>query len=177
MNFLSLDPSVNNVGFCLFRSGKRNIKDQWKWGVWELGGSNYQARLVDLVDYIQELLDEYKVKELHYLVTEWPTFFSSEAGQIAAHQSYTIDLAGICGYVAGRLGMDHRQWHIITATSWKGSVPKFVTVNKFLRIFGKRYVGTSEHAVDAIMIMHFFLLNYGESLFQAAGLDSPELPQ
>ena len=161
MRILSLDPSVNNVGWT-----KLNTKTgRWKWGTWKLGGSNYQVRLVDLIQKIAEDVGSFDI-----LITEWPSFFSSEKGQIAAHQNYTIDLAGICGYVAGRFGMDQRTWKMLTPSQWKGSVPKRATAAKFFREFPDvKMQHISEHAIDSTMILLFWLRSSGRLAITNAG--------
>lgn len=172
MRILTIDPSVNNVGFCLFDSSKRKLKNQWQWGAFALEGTNYAMRMVDLYEL---LLEKFGIPD--HLVTEWPSFFSSAKGHIAAHQNYTIDLAGICGYIAGRMGFNHRQWTMVTATQWKGSVSKDITARKFFRVFGKETRLISEHAIDATMMMHWWLLNYGQKLFRASAEELPVFPQ
>lgn len=169
MRILALDPSVNFVGWALFDSKQKKESKQWNWGTINLEGHNYQMRLVHLVQEINQL-----VGEVDQLVTEWPTFFSSQKGQVAAHQSYTIDLAGVCAYLAGAMGLNHRQWHLATATTWKGSVPKYVTAKRFFRIFGSRISDISEHAIDAAMLLHWWLKVYGPAQFERAGEDFPE---
>lgn len=171
MRILSIDPSVNFVGWTLFDSNKKTDNKRWTWGTINLEGNNYQMKLVALVQELAEL-----VGTPDHLVTEWPTFFSSERGQIAAHQNYTIDLAGVCAYLAGAFGLDHRHWHILTATTWKGSVPKFVTSNKFYRVFRRNRGKISEHAIDSTMLLHFWLKEYGPRVFQRDGATFPESP-
>lgn len=172
MRILSLDPSVNNVGACLFDSTKKKLRNQWKWKTYKLEGHNYQMKMVDMV---QLIVGDYG-EDVDYLITEWPTFFSSEKGQVAAHQNYTINLAGACAYLAGRLGMDHRNWHIATATTWKGSVSKYITSQRFFRTFGIQPSLVSEHAIDATMLLLWWLRTHGAKAFQRVGEDFPESP-
>lgn len=170
MKLLALDPSINFVGWCCFNSVKKEETKRWSWGTIRLEGSNYQMRLMMLIQEIEEL----GLLDCAHLIGEWPTFFAGEKGHIAAHQNYTIDLAGVVAYLAGSMGLDHRHWHLSTATTWKGSVPKTVTQKKFLRIFGKRFIDVSEHAIDATMLMHWWLREYGEATFQREGEVFPE---
>lgn len=170
MKLLGLDPSINFVGWCLFDSSKRKDIDQWRWGVIRLEGPNYQTRLMMMV----QMLEELGCLDADHLIGEWPTFFAGETGQIAAHQNYTIDLAGVVAYLAGMMNLDQRHWHLSTATTWKGSVPKLVTTKKFLRVFGKRFSDVSEHAIDATMLLRWWILEYGEAIFQREGEAFPE---
>ena len=173
MRILSVDVSVNFVGWSLFDSKRINPHKQWKWGTIIVEGDNYQKRLLDIVQMLNETVN---LPTIDHLITEWPTFFASERGQIAAHQNYTIDLAGVCAFIAGRMGFDHRNWHLLTATTWKGSVSKYITGKRFFRIFGLRDQDISEHAIDATMMLRYWLIHYGPAAFQRADEDFPESP-
>lgn len=128
--------------------------------------------MVDIKDRINE-----DVGDFDHLVIEYPTFFSSEAGQVAAHKNYTIDLAHICGFLAGWFHKDHRTYHPMTASEWKGSVSKEITMRKFCRIMKiKSAFQLTDHTIDAIMILRYFLQNYGFTVFQSVGEDFPESP-
>lgn len=162
MKILILDPSINDVGWAVWNSKAKNRLKAWKWGTIKLSGINYAERLMDLIDQLDTLLPN----GFDILVTEWPAFYSSQKGHIAAHQNYTIDLAGICFWVAGWYRMDHRHHFPMTAKMWKGSVPKLVTQRKFLRTFGKQARSMSEHAIDATMMGHYWLTTYGEKAFK-----------
>lgn len=170
MKLLTLDPSINNVGYALFNSRAVNRKAAWKWGTIYLEGTNLEMRMVDLVQQIDRLIGRF-----HYLVTEKPAFYSSEVGHIAAHQNYTIDLAAISFFVAGWFRMDHRHHAAITATAWKGSVSKGITARKFFSLWPKiKPTELSEHAIDAVMLGRYWLLNYGLAHPRFAHDSSPE---
>lgn len=174
MRVISIDPSVNNVGYCIFEphltGPKANRKKKsWRWGTIKPEGFSLEQKALDICQIIQSELfpwdDKYDgVGEFDFLVTEKPAFYSSEKGQIAAHQNYTIDLAAINYFVAGYFRKDHRTHYSITATAWKGSVPKIITMKKFYRTFGidpnvpnKKL---TDHAIDATMLLHFWLTTY-----------------
>lgn len=151
MRILSLDPSVNNVGWSVLNTKAKNKKQAWKWGTFKIEGNNLEMRIMDLI----QLIDD-EIGEFHILITEKPTFFSSEKGHIAAHLNYTIDLAAICYGVAGWFHMDHRTHFAITATQWKGQVSKAITARRFFRQFPEVNPDTlSEHAIDSIMLCRF----------------------
>ena len=152
MKILSLDVSVNNVGWAVFDTKKQG-KEKWSWGTYTLEGFNYDMRLTDLKDRIIEEGH----KDAEHLVIEWPMFYQSTKGMIAAHNNYTIDLAGVCMYIAGWLRLDHRHYHRITASKWKGQVPKAITARKFFKHFGIPLGKVSEHAIDATMMLKFFI--------------------
>lgn len=170
MRFLSLDPSVNNVGWTLFDSKKKE-KKQWRWGTFVLEGFNREQRVADLKGMI-----DLTIGDFDHLIGEYPTFFSAERGQIAAHKGYTIDLAFILGYIAGSYHKDHRTFHPFTPVQWKGSVKKEITARKFFRVFKVRLSTLSEHAIDSTMMLRHFLLTYGPKVFRAAGEAYPVTP-
>jgi hypothetical protein len=164
MNILSIDPSVNNVGWCLLNTEGKTIRERWRTGLIKPEGINYAMRCVSLLQELQVILQGLETK-VHHLVTEWPTFFDSSVGHMAARQNYTVNLAGICGFMAGSLRMDHRSWHMVTATEWKGSVAKNVTQRKMFRHFGKKFLGKiSEHEIDATMLLHYWIKIKASSL-------------
>lgn len=159
MRSLSLDPSIENVGWSLFDSTRPTRDQAWEWGTFKLEGGNLETRITHLIQLIQ-----LEIGEFDFLITEKPAFFSSERGQIAAHQNYTIDLAAIAFYVAGWFHKDHRYHQAITASAWKGSVPKAVTSRKFFRCWPKIVEGSlSEHAIDATMLHYFWLTNFAQA--------------
>lgn len=175
MKIVSLDPSVNNVGWAIYDSSKKSKdgKAAWTWGKWKLEGDNYQMRLVDAVERMTVIIGE-----LDILITEWPMFYSSQAGQVAAHNNYTINLAGFCAYVAGRYNLNHRNWYLITASQWKGTVKKEITARKFFRYFKCNPNMYSDHEIDAIMLLHYWLNIYGPTVFtnmEVEWVDSPLL--
>lgn len=186
-----LDPSVNNVGWGMIDTSKfpKHIRQVlkggllptigtpkwkefasiakrkcWTWGTFQLDGASKPMRFMDLVQQIQVAHGDNET--LDYLITEMPAFYSSERGQIAAHQNYTIDLAACNFFVAGWLHMDHRKHHSITAITWKGSVSKEVTAKAFFRTFGDQTKGTSEHSIDAVMMGHYWLTTWAMNSVQ-----------
>ncbi len=177
MYSLALDPSINNVGWSILDLSSRTKNSAWQWGTWKLEGPNLERRIMDLVEYIEELLPPGSEGEpgFSYLITEYPTFFSSEIGHVAAHQSYTIDLAAISFFVAGWYRMDHRKHFAITANTWKGSVPKEVTARRFFQAFPKVKAGTlSEHAIDSVMMHRFWVENYAIQMRRVLKNNTPE---
>lgn len=171
MIFLSVDPSINNVGLASFNTKTA----KWASAFVKLQGVNRQTKMIDLKDEILTFLNG---KAPHHLVTEYPAFYSSEKGQIAAHSNWTIDLAFICGFLFGRLVNTHREYSPITAIEWKGNVRKEITARKFMRKFGDphRLAHMSEHEVDATMMLYYFLYEkpYGATAAELLGEVLPE---
>lgn len=99
-----------------------------------------------------------------HLVLEWPTFFSSARGRIAAMRGHTIDLAGLVGFLVGRFGLKVNRVTLWKPEQWKGSVPKRVTAAKFIRLFGPAAVTAvnthPDDTVDAIMLAEHWLSLY-----------------
>jgi hypothetical protein len=90
-------------------------------------------------------------------------FFSGQKGALTAAQNYTIDLAGIVGFLAGAFGCGEIK--LYTPNQWKGSVPKSVTKRKFIRLYGEQANkvlrrGITDDALDAIMIAQHWMTQH-----------------
>lgn len=145
---LSLDPSINFVGFAtlqMFDDGEQN----WNWGMWELSGDNLLQRCADLRAYIQQSGND----DFTDLILEWPTFYGSQKGEIAAKQNYTINLAAIAMYTAGFFHLDVSRIELVTAPQWKGQADKRITARRFFEHFGENALHVDHNAVDATMLL------------------------
>lgn len=153
MKILSLDPSVNHVGWATLEieKGAEVSEGSWDWGCWELDGFNFEQRCQDLRDRIFD-----DIGEFDKLILEWPAFYDSIKGKVAAKQGYTMNLAGIAMYVVGWFQLDCSQYHLVTAPQWKGTTPKHVTAKRFFEAFGSNYLHETEHAIDATMLLLAF---------------------
>jgi len=163
---LSVDPSVLNLGWAAFNpsAGPRNeiVGDGWRFGVIHPKG---ESRTEKWNDALRKLFNAVADWPLSHFVAEWPMYFGSERGRIAAQKGNTLELAGMVGYLAGRLGMRPERIALYTPVQWKGSVPKSATTAKFIRTFGPaaKSVAASvpDDTVDAIMIAeHWLKTNY-----------------
>jgi hypothetical protein len=69
----------------------------------------------------------------------------------------TINLAAVIAFIAGYFRILPDNIHLLTATQWKGTVPKEITKMRFFKILGvgKSYK-VNHNAVDAIMLLHEF---------------------
>jgi hypothetical protein len=137
----------------LFNTKASTKQKAWKWKTWHLEGLSLEMRMTDLRQRIDAEIGHFDL-----LIIEKPTFFGSEKGNIAAHSNYTVDLAAVAYYIAGWYQLDHRQYYPFTATQWKGSVDKAITARRFFRRFpfaDRKWI--DEHAIDAVMMMHFWL--------------------
>ena len=74
------------------------------------------------------------------------------------------------GYIAGQFNFHPSTIALWTPMQWKGSVPKHVTINKFVKVFGKPAERLarilSDDVIDAIMIARYWLTLYDRQLFR-----------
>src|SRR6516225_3352276 len=100
MKIVSIDPSINDVGWAVVDRLERsesgvwdNSKADWRWGHWKIGSNSMTFKWREIVEWIiveAGGLDP----ECDWLVMEWPAYFGSAKGQVAAQQGHTINLAG-----------------------------------------------------------------------------------
>lgn len=145
---LAIDPSVNSLGWALLDvvPGRQRT---WKWGLIKPEGHNFVQKLNDICGMIS-----LECGHFDELVVEWPTFFNNARGHTAAVQGYTINLAAICAYIGGYFHIEPNRFFLLTATEWKGSVSKQVTMRRFLKRFGTKWFSLDHNVVDAIMLLH-----------------------
>jgi hypothetical protein len=157
--FLSVDPSINSLGWATAtpNSLPSSAGDytwnsfDWKCGTFTPQGINLESKLYSIGKFLNRI---YSIEEL---VIEWPTFFNSEKGRIAARAGYTVQLGAICGYIIGFFNLSPLHIHLYTPQQWKGNAPKRATSVKFIRTFPDqknrlRLLGHDE--IDAIMLLH-----------------------
>ena len=163
MKIVSIDPSINDVGWAVVDRLERsesgvwdNSKADWRWGHWKIGSNSMTFKWREIVEWIiveAGGLDP----ECDWLVMEWPAYFGSAKGQVAAQQGHTINLAGVDGYIAGFFRLPPQHIHLVTANQWKGSVPKEITRMRFFKALGQPQIYKVNHnAVDAVMLLHEF---------------------
>jgi hypothetical protein len=74
------------------------------------------------------------------------------------------------GYIAGQFDFKADNIALWTPQQWKGSVPKYVTKNRFMQTFGtpgRKLAGIlSDDIVDAIMIAKYWLSLYDREKFR-----------
>lgn len=164
MKIVAIDPSINTVGWAVVDGLTRdeetgvwdNSKADWKWGVWKISSNSLTYKLREIVEWMIIEFDGLDPDE-DWLILEWPAFFGSAKGQVAAKQGYTINLAGVVGYIMGFFRMKPQNSFLITANEWKGNVPKEITRMRFFRALGVKQIYKVDHnAVDAVMLLHTF---------------------
>jgi hypothetical protein len=159
VKIVSIDPSINNVGWAKIEGLTRDAdgvwdltNENWSWGMWKIGSNSFTFKLKEIVEWI--ILECDGLTEEDWLVAEWPAYFDSMAGHVAAKAGHTINLAGIDCYIAGFFRLPWQNIHFITATKWKGSVSKEITRMRFFRHMGIKQIYTIDHnAVDAVMML------------------------
>jgi hypothetical protein len=162
MKIVSIDPSINDVGWAVVDGLKRsksgvwdNSKAKWTWGHWKIGGVSLTFKLREIVEWM--IIEFDGLEEGDWLVLEWPAFFGSAKGQVAAQQGHTINLAGVDGYIAGFFRLSPMDIHLVTANEWKGNLPKEITRKRLFHALGiKQIYKVNHNAVDAVMLLHEF---------------------
>jgi len=169
---LAIDPSINNLGWAIYdfsAGGEMYRIDScgWKYGLIHPKGFNIQGRWRDAYFKLREVIG--KDRHITHLAAEWPMWFDGLRGRLAAQQNFTINLSSLIGYLVGKLGVKTEFVSLWTPVQWKGSVPKYATEAKFVRIFGQtaRQVANtqSNDVIDAIMIAEFWLSLYNRQKF------------
>lgn len=150
---LAIDPSVNDVGWCL-----RDSNNEWEGGTISLPSEmSFHWRLKRIKDSLRFIQNaQLRIKlPIEQLVYENPTFMGSSRGQIAAQKGYTINLGIVCGFIIGTFDISPHDIFGYTPMEWKGTVPKRATEAKFIRTFGKETAErVSEHEIDATMLLY-----------------------
>jgi hypothetical protein len=157
---------MNNLGFAVFNNrmgGDRSIdSDAWRFGlIHPVAGSSLPYRWEDAFWQLRSRLRPWLPT---HLIIEWPSFFHSTKGKIAATQGHTLNLAGMAAYLAGRFYLAPNAIMLVTPQTWKGMVPKRVTQMKFIRHFGPQAAFVVRHntddVIDAIMLADYWLRQY-----------------
>lgn len=174
---LALDPSVRSMGWATVNLNEAmgndyyDIKNNGLWN-YELitmhPTKSIQYRWEQAFLQLEESLALEGIVPTHF-ASEWPTFFNSMRGKIAAQENHTLNLSSMVGYLAGKLNFKNEHIVLWTPMQWKGTTPKNVTRNQFVHYFGegaKRLARTaSDDVIDAIMIARYWLTIYDRKKF------------
>jgi hypothetical protein len=171
---LAIDPSNKDLGFACFdynlQSDFYDIGDSlsWTFGLIHPKGGHIQYKWRDAYFQLKYWLEADK-REVTHFVSEWPMFFDSVKGRIAAQQGYTNDIAAIAGYLTGAFNFKPNNVVLWTPMKWKGTATKYATSQKFARIFGERATRLartlSDDVIDAIMVLEYWHRFYEEGRF------------
>lgn len=151
MLILAIDPSVNNVGIALYDTKTKQLESNcFK------PKRNQDTPIIQVTSQITDFLQ--KKKRPDVLIVEYPQWEASTRGLIAMQQGYTLDLAFICGFIAGAYPKLSPS-SILTPTprEWKGQTPKAGTECRVRRAFNLSSNKISEHEFDAMGLILWFL--------------------
>ena len=180
---LAIDPSVRDLGWAMINlnkigeEGYGNILDYsvWSYGIIEMKSTNQ----VDpkIVKYRWKEAYEKMVAAMDWRPThfasEWPTFFDSERGRIAAVNNYTVGIASMVGYLAAAFDFHPDDIRLYTPIEWKGMIGKEIVREKFIKLFGpegspqepairRLDKQLSDDTIEAIMIARYWLDQYDQ---------------
>lgn len=155
---LSIDPSVNNIGVCLYDKITNEI-------CWKLlrppKFERVENTLVWIKKYLEKMIgvtihkeNEIALNFITEVVCEMPQFFNSNKGAVAATKGYTLDLACICGYLAGICKFAKPYYYL--PIQWKGNVPKRGMIKRFERLFPNEKT-PSEHECESVLLLNYHL--------------------
>lgn len=203
---LAIDPSVRSLGWAIvnlnkikdkysddigrIRSGREvdltgycdlSIEGLWSYDRVQMQSTKgvdpsiVKYRWKEAFTGIRAYMDLEGIEPTHF-ASEWPTFFNSTKGYIAATQNYTVGLASMVGYLAGQFNFKSEHITLWTPLQWKGSVPKHVTANRFIQAFGESAEKLSrilsDDIIDAIMIARYWLTLYERQKFRWQNVES-----
>lgn len=144
MRFLSVDPSVNDVGLAFFNSETDKLRT---WTFRPLrNGRNTTNIAIQILRFILTVCLQGE-KRPDYLVMEHPQWENSDRGHKAAAKGYTLDLAYLIGFIGGSMGLAGNKIHTPTPREWKGNMPKSATEHRVKARFGPMKV--TDHEFDA----------------------------
>lgn len=147
--FLAIDPSVNDVGVCMYIPKQKEFH-------WSLIQPPKEFDLPQKMYYIKRQLNKGLniLDEVQEIICEYPQFFNNERGATSVTQGYTLDLACICGYMAGICKF--AKTYFYTPNQWKGQQTKHAIEVKFTRLFSEEL--PTDHEQEAVMMMRHHLL-------------------
>lgn len=146
---LSVDPSVNNLGVALYDPDAQNFE----WALIMPTGSFLTDRINSIHTELSRWL-RYRNTSfdgIYELVCEFPMFFNSEKGAVAATMGFTHPLAAICGYLAGVCKFAKVRFY--TPIQWKGNLTKAAIQFRFEQLFPNTLL-PSEHEQEAVVMLH-----------------------
>lgn len=154
--FIAIDPSINNLGVALYDPTTKI----YEWKLVHPEGNKLFHRLQDIETSIGQFL---RFRNLTYanitvLICEYPQFFNSEKGAVAATMGFTLDLAAICGYMAGICKLAKIVFQ--TPQQWKGNLTKQAIEFRFVKLFGDIPL-PSEHEQEATVMLYRYVESLG----------------
>jgi Holliday junction resolvasome RuvABC endonuclease subunit len=160
---LAVDPSVNNLGWACCNLSRASLHpDIYDIELWDSGVIHPQGIEIHhkWQDAYEQLAAKVRDSWPTHLVVEWPMFFGSARGRIAAAQGGTINLAGMAAGIIAWFRLPASNVSLLTPVQWKGSVPKDVVRQRLEQAFAGNSCNLSDDEVDAIALAEFWLKNH-----------------
>lgn len=154
MRLLSLDPSLNSVGYAYFEG-----KELKKFGTLKSKGSTLPEKLGSLVTGIPS--PPWTGKFLDVAVIELaPSFTYNRSAKYgkSMNQGAMNKMFMATGALVAYLNAVGVQVELIEVHTWKGRGSKETTLSAVKLLYG---VEANDHTCDAIMMAHFFLSKQG----------------
>lgn len=148
MNHIAIDPSVNNIGVASYyqEGGK---------GMVSTHVLNPPKEPKDCIHYLRVMLG--RLGKTDELIVEYPTFFASTKGRVAAQQGYTIDLGFIVGLCCAIIPA--KRIRLPTPMQWKGNTPKEIVGKRYTEWTGVNYKTITDHEYEAAMMIYWSIKN------------------
>jgi hypothetical protein len=121
---LSIDPSINNVGWALSKN-----KKLIKWGIIHPSKNKKETYLKKCRDVTDQIINLYDAQYPTQLVTEIPDHFG-DSGYIARESGAILKLA----FIAGMIYNISNDVISYTPNQWKGQLPKHVMTMRLCKI-------------------------------------------
>ncbi len=155
MNILTVDPSINSLGFAYFE--ENSLK--------EFGTIQPDLKFIDsgpTLHWTQKALSIYYKYQAYFsdinpnrIVIEMPTVWH---GTLRAHTAKNSGALEKLFFVVGLLcSYQPEKVILITPNEWKGQLPKHVTLQRVLEKFPNVSKNTSPDAIDAIGLGMYYL--------------------
>lgn len=150
--YLACDPSVNNLGVCLYDPDTRDFQ----WELLHPSGNSLVEKLVSIELKLGRFLKKkgYLFQDIKEVICEYPQFFNSQKGAVAKTMGFTDDLACICGYILALCKFAKPS--LYKPVQWKGQLTKLAIERRFQRKFGNIPL-PSEHECEATLLMMYHL--------------------
>lgn len=149
MNILAIDPSVNNVGIAWYSTEEKKLSTKLYHPPKRLTQVAIAIQIIKAIQLLHAPID--------VIIMEYPQYEGSARGAIASQKGYTLDLAFLCGFIGGFFDLGSAKTLMPTPREWKGNRPKTATEFEVLKEFPHLTNEVSEHEIDAVGMILWFL--------------------
>jgi len=139
--FISVDPGVSGTGYAIWSRTNRIID----FGIIAPPSTikEFEARVMNIERRLRNVVRTYKVEKSYI---EFPAFYQGFGGQVTARSGALVKLAFTVGILYGALP----ECHLVPVSSWKGSLPKEIVIQRIRKILPKTdWMDFKEHVWDA----------------------------